>query len=81
MQPTVVQKMIILPAVSRKNKGLRVMVFNTTCNNISVIWWWSVLLMEKTKVRGDKHRPVLSHYQTLSHNVVLITPSPEWGSN
>jgi hypothetical protein len=25
-----------------------VMVFNTTFNNISVILWWSVLLVEKT---------------------------------
>jgi hypothetical protein len=28
--------------------GVRVMVFNTTFNNISVILWQSVLLMEKT---------------------------------
>ena len=26
------------------------MVFNATSNNISVISWWSVLLMEKTTV-------------------------------
>jgi hypothetical protein len=26
---------------------VRVMVFNATFNNISVILWWSVLLMEK----------------------------------
>ena len=34
------------------------MVFNTTFNNISVISWWSVLLMEETGVAGEKHRPV-----------------------
>jgi len=28
----------------------RVMVFNATFNNISVISWWSVLLVEKTRV-------------------------------
>jgi len=28
--------------------GVRVMVFNTTFNNISVISWHSVLLVEKT---------------------------------
>ena len=28
--------------------GIRDMVFNTTFNNISVISWWSVLLVEKT---------------------------------
>ena len=36
----------------------RVMVFNATFNNISVILWWSVLLMEKS---GENHRPVSSH--------------------
>jgi hypothetical protein len=54
------------------------MVFNTTFNNISVILWWSVLLME---VPGENHRPVASHRQTLSHNVVSSTPCHEQGSN
>ena len=31
------------------------MVFNTTFNNISVILWWSVLLMGET---AENHRPV-----------------------
>ena len=43
------------------------MVFNATFNNISVISWQSILLVEGT---GDNHRPVASHSQTLSHNVV-----------
>jgi len=30
--------------------GVRVMVFNATFNNISVILWWSVLLVEETGV-------------------------------
>jgi hypothetical protein len=48
------------------------MVFITTCNNISVISWRSVLLVEEI---GEKHRPVASHWQFfLSHNVVLSTP-------
>jgi len=34
-----------------------VMVFNATFNNISIIWWWSVLLV----VPGENHRPVASH--------------------
>jgi len=42
------------------------MVFNATFNNISVISWWSVLLVEET---GENHRPVASYWQTLSHNV------------
>jgi hypothetical protein len=36
--------------------------------------WWSVLLVEETGVPGENHRPVASHWQTLSHNVVSSTP-------
>ena len=50
-----------------------VMVFNTTFNNISVISWRSVLLVEETGVYGEKHRPAAGHWQTLSHNAVLST--------
>jgi hypothetical protein len=46
------------------------MVFSTTFNNISVISWWSFLLMEETGVPGENHRPVASNWQTLSHNVL-----------
>jgi hypothetical protein len=42
------------------------MVFNATFNNISVISWRSVLLMEET----GKHWRI----QTLSHNIVSSTP-------
>ena len=34
------------------------MVFNATFNNISVISWWSVLLVEETGVPGENHWPV-----------------------
>ena len=37
------------------------MVFNDTFNNISVILWWSVLLVDETGVPGENHRPVASH--------------------
>jgi len=37
------------------------MVFNTTFNNISAISWWSVLLVEETRVPGENHRPAASH--------------------
>ena len=37
------------------------MVFNTTFNNISVISWQSVLLVEEFGVPGETHRPVISH--------------------
>jgi hypothetical protein len=47
----------------------KIMFFgNATVNNISVISWWSLLLVEKTTI---------SHRQTLSHNVVSIMPHHE----
>jgi len=33
------------------------MVFNATFNNISIISWLSVLLMEEIKIPGENHRP------------------------
>jgi hypothetical protein len=56
--------------------GVRVMVFNVTFINISVISWWSVLLVEETKIPGENHWPVASHWQTLSHDVVSVNTSP-----
>ena len=43
------------------------MGFNTTFNNISVISWRSVLLVEETGVPEENHWPAVSHRQTLSH--------------
>ena len=57
------------------------MVFNVTFNNISVISWQSILLVEETTVPGENHLPVTGHLQTLSHNVVSSTPRHERGSN
>ena len=37
------------------------MVFNATFNNISVILWLSVLLVEETGVPGENHSLVASH--------------------
>jgi hypothetical protein len=37
------------------------MVFNAIFNNISVISWRSVLLVEETGVPGENHRFVASH--------------------
>jgi len=42
------------------------MVFDTTFNNISVISWLSVLLVEKTGVDGENHHLVTSHWQTIT---------------
>ena len=50
------------------------MVFKATFNNISVISWQSVLLVEENGKPGENHRSVASHGQTLSHNVVSSTP-------
>jgi hypothetical protein len=36
------------------------MVFKATFNNISVILWQTVLLMEETGVPGENHPPVAS---------------------
>jgi hypothetical protein len=46
------------------------MVFNATFSNISVISWWSVLLVEEPGVPGEIYRPAASNWQALSHNVV-----------
>jgi len=57
------------------------MVFNATFINIAVISWWAVLLVEETGIHGENHRPVVSHRQTLLHNVVSRTPRHEQDSN
>ena len=49
------------------------MVFNATLNNISVLSWQSVLLVEEIGLPGENHKPVASHRQTLLHNVVSNT--------
>ena len=50
------------------------MMLNVTLNNIS---WRSVLLVQETGVPGENQRPVASHRQTLSHNIVSGTPHHE----
>jgi hypothetical protein len=49
------------------------MVFNATFTNFSIILWRSGLLVEETGVSGENHRPVASHWQTLSQNVVHLS--------
>jgi hypothetical protein len=48
------------------------MVLNATFNNISVISWLLVVLVEETRGLGENHRPVASHWQTLSRNVAPL---------
>jgi hypothetical protein len=40
---------------------LKMFMLNPSFNNISVISWWSVLLVEVTGVPGENHRPAASH--------------------
>jgi hypothetical protein len=42
-------------------RGVRVMMFNATFNNISGISWQYVLLVEETGVPIENHRLVASH--------------------
>ena len=64
-----------------QNKRIRIVMFNATFNNISIISWRSVLFIGETGVPGENHQPGLRHWQTLSHNVVSSTPRHERDSN
>ena len=54
-------------------QGLGLSCLTDTFNNISVISWRPVLLVEETGMPGENHQPVPSHWQTLSYNVVSST--------
>jgi hypothetical protein len=43
--------------------------------------WQSVLLVEETGVPWENYRPIASHWQTLSHNVLSSTPRHKRGLN
>ena len=64
-----------------KLQNYRFIVLNATFNNISVISWRSVLLVEEIGIPGENHRPVASHWQTLSHNVVSSILCDKRGSH
>jgi hypothetical protein len=53
------------------------MVFNATFNNISVISWQSVILVEETGVPGENHRPVVSHWQTFWEQIKSLMKRSE----
>jgi hypothetical protein len=57
------------------------MVLNATLNNISIISWQSVLLVEEIRMPGENRQPAASHQQTLSHIVISSRPRHEWDSN
>ena len=48
------------------------MVLNVIFNYISVIIVGSVLLVEETRIPRENHKPVASHRQYLSHNVISL---------
>ena len=50
---------------SMQKIGWLAMVFNVTFNNISVISWRSILLVEETRVPGENHHPAVT--DTLYH--------------
>ena len=50
------------------------MVFNDTFNNIEVISCQSVLLVEETRIPGENHRAVASHWQKLYHIMLYTSP-------
>ena len=47
------------------------MIFNATFNNILVISWQSVFMVEETEVSRENHKPAASHLQS-------STPLHEW---
>ena len=50
-----------LPIYLNIGGWVRVMVFKATFNNISFISWRFILLVEKTRVPEENHRPAASH--------------------
>jgi len=46
---------------SMRVSRVRIILFNATFNNISVISWLSVLLVEEIRVSGEKQRPAAGH--------------------
>jgi hypothetical protein len=52
---------------------VRIILFYATFNNISVISRQSVLLVEETGGPREKHRPAVYHWQTLPHDVLILS--------
>jgi hypothetical protein len=55
---------------------VRVIVFNATFNNISVIPWRSVLLVEETGVSGENHDSVFYNMSRLDSIIIAIECQP-----
>jgi hypothetical protein len=50
--------------IFKTKRVVMVVAFDATINNILVISWRSVLLVEEARVTGEIHRPAASHWQT-----------------
>ena len=63
---------------SIKNESIwfTAIVFNTTFNDISVISWRSVLLVEESGVPGENHLPAASHSQL--YHIMLYRVHHAW---
>ena len=63
MDTSVLEMFVLVSQIILMGLGFRFrfMVFNATFNNISVILWRSILLVEENRVPGENHRPVASH--------------------
>jgi hypothetical protein len=57
------------------------MVFNNTFNNISVISFLSVLLVEETRVPGENHRPAQVTDKLYLIMLYIQYTSPGWDLN
>jgi hypothetical protein len=54
------------------------MVLHATFNNISVISWREVLLVEEAWIFRKTHQPAANHWQTFSHKVVNRRANQKW---
>jgi hypothetical protein len=63
MDTTVLEMFVLVSQIILMHLSFRfrLMVVNATFNNISVILWRSILLVEKNRVPGKNHQPAASH--------------------
>jgi hypothetical protein len=61
--------------------GIRGLSCLTALSTIFQLYCGCQLLVEQTGLPWENHRPAASHWQLLSHDVVLSTPRHAWGSN
>ena len=53
--------------------NVRFVVLNATFNNISVISWWSVLLLNETGVPGENHRSFTDKLYQIAYNNIIAS--------